>query len=210
MPKIYMPRAFVAYDPARHMQSFEGRGPQAECNLVGLDYGSGAPCVAVRGVLYPSGQLHVWTCYRRVNIGLDAFIAQGWPGVPATTDLIAMEAAAINRSPTDLRSPKQIVEAHGHRVLVCGQRPIWRLHAIQDRLRAGGAVPMLAIDPRCEHVHAALIAYRAAAGPDGVVVTSTPRWQHTIDALGYLVEAAARWRAAQTAVARGVLIDQIA
>lgn len=210
MPKIVLPRAFPSFDPMMHVSETTPGTAVPVLSAVGLDIGVGAPCVALHGLILSDHHLHVHACSVATDVGLDHFVASGQCGEPSDGHLIAAERAVDARCTLNAQSPRQLMESYGLSVVACRTPPAWRLDAINHRLALIEGGPRLTMDPRCEPLIATLVGYRAAHGPDRSVRTSTPGHQHVVDALGYLVELAARWFVAADVLHRGILIDESA
>lgn len=207
MPKFHMPRAFRSFEPARHVSRVPTTDAPPVGTFVGLDIGIGAPCVAVHATLHEDRHLHVFRHESQAGVGLELFVAGGAAGEPAEVTLVAAERAVSARSPINGVSARSVVEGFGLRVMACRTPPVWRLDSIAARLDQPQPPGSVSVDPSCVGLIGALIGYRAVRTEARTIATDTPQWQHDVDALGYLVEAAARWAAAETLLGVGVLID---
>lgn len=207
MPKFHLPRAFRAFDVARHVSRVPLSDAPVVLTAVGLDIGIDAPCVAVHGNLHEDRHLHIHSAISASQLGLDLFVAGGYVGDPSTVQLVAAERAVDARSPISGTSARKCLEDYGFRVLSCRMPPVWRIDSIAARLEQPGPVGSISVTPECLEVIGALIGHRCIRTEQRTVATDTPGWLHVVDALGYLVEAAARWAAAETVVGKGVLID---
>lgn len=207
MPKFHMPRAFRAFEPARHVCRVPTTDAPPVGTFVGLDIGIDAPCVAIHATLHEDRHLHIFRSESRSGVGLDLFTAEGCVGEPEGVTLVAAERAVDARSPLNGVSARGVLESYGLRVMSCRTAPIWRIDALAARLEQLSPPGTLSIDPACVEVVGGLIGYRCVRTEHRTVATDTPQWQHTIDGLGYLVEAAARWSAAETLIGVGVLVD---
>lgn len=205
MPKILLPRAFPAFDPARHCRR-ECPIPANDSTLaVGLDVGSASPNVAVGCVIGSDCRVHVAWVRVRTGMPLAAAIAAELLPPPALVDAVAVERAGRARSVGDGSSPVSVLEDAGYNPVTGNASPRQRLRAINAALTAPNGDPMLTLDPDCREVVGLLIEHRVAFQPNGTVLSSTPDLVHLADALGYAVELAIRWAAVARFVASGRL-----
>lgn len=209
MATTTMPRAFFTFDPAAHVAKCREPSELIRTEMIGIDIGSGAPCVALHARLLNRRTMEVYREAFAEGVGLSAFIADEALGQPQAERLVCAEAAIVNRSPVDNRSPKQVLEAAGHRVLVCKSSPAWRWKSINARLQRRANACGIVVDPSCTHLIAALIGHRTALAGEGVLVSSTPQHQHCIDALGYVIEGFARWLTCEHVTLTGVAADAL-
>lgn len=207
MPKFFMPRAFRAFEPSRHVHRVAPTDAPPVGLFVGADIGIGAPCVAVHGLLHEDRHLHVFRHESQAGVGLDLFTAGGSLGEPDEVTLVAAERAVDARSPLNGQRARDVIEAYGLRVMACRTPPLWRLDSINARLDQPGPPGSISIDPSCVGLIGSLIGHRAVRTENRTIATDTPGSTHDVDALGYLVEAAARWAAAETLLGVGVLVD---
>lgn len=210
MKTIQTPRAFPEFDPMVHVAKV--REPVAEhaVRIIGLDFGSAAPCVAIHGTITETGRLEIYRCAFEAGIGLARFVAGGALGSRIPADLVAAEAAAVNRNPVNLESAAALLVNSGYGVMCAKSKPKWRSGRINERLRktlgAGGIV----VDSSCSELIAMFVGHREAFGTESNFRCTTPKHQHCCDALGYLVEAVDRWSVLDGMAVAGVALDEIA
>lgn len=210
MPILIMPRAYPQFDPVVHVAKPEHVARKISCVMVGVDVGSSAPCVALHGALYPDGSMRIFREEFEVGVGLVAFVDGGTLAHPQCVDVVCAERACIAHNPVTNQSAKGVIEVSGHRVMVCKSSPSWRHRAINARLNAGLSPGGIVIDPSCTNLIACLIGHRQAFAGGSKWRSTTPRYMHASDALGYLVEGFARWRSLGLTVDIGMLVDETA
>lgn len=204
-----VPRAFPLFNPAIHVSKSDGETHSLRCVMIGCDFGSTAPCVALHGALMQNKSMRIFREEFEPGIGLEAFIEGGAFGSDESVDMLCAESACVAKSPTNNKSPKEMLEAVGFKVLVCKSSPKWRWRSINARLQAGESVGGIVVDSSCTNLISTLIGHRMAFDSGDVWRAATPRYQHCADALGYLVEGFARWLTTEQVEPRGVMLDEI-
>lgn len=207
MSKIEVPRAFPGFDPAVHVAKVVGVAEVIKCVMIGADFGSTAPCVALHAGLMPNKSMRIFREDFSPGYGLNRFIKEGAFGSVDSVDMVCAERACIAKNPMYNSSPKAMLEAAGFKVLVCKSSPKWRHLAINTRLNVGEGAGGIVVDPSCTNLLACLIGHREAFGKMMLHRSTTPRYQHCADALGYLVEGFARWLTVEHVACTGLHLD---
>lgn len=210
MSGITLPRAFPSFDPAIHVQKCKGVAESIRCVMIGADFGSTAPCVALHGALMPNKSMRIFREDFEPGIGLEAFVDGGALGSVDGVDLICAERACVAKSPINNQSSKELIEGAGFKVLVCKSSPRWRHDSINARLKVGDGAGGIVVDASCTNLISMFVGHRQAFGSGGHWRSATPRYQHCADALGYLVEGFARWLTTGHVACTGIALDEIA
>lgn len=210
MPKITTPRAFPAFDPALHVQAAEFHTGVNLARITGIDIGVDAPCVALHAIITDNKRISIFAENFAKEMGLSKFIAEGYIGPTSAVSLVVGERAMENRSPLTALSPVQMLGEAGYRPLACKSSPHWRIKKINEALQCGFGAGGIVVDPSCLHLLAALAGHKSVNSGGGKMKSSTPRYQHCVDALGYLVEGAARYHAAAEKDGVGLAFDELA
>ena len=210
MSKVQVPRAFPSFDPRVHVGKVVGVAEVIKCVMIGADFGSTSPCVALHCALMPNKSMRIFREEFSPGVGLESFIDEGAFGSVDAVDMICAERACIAKSPINNKSPKDLIEGAGFKVLVCKASPKWHMLAINARLNVGDGAGGIVVDASCTNLISAMIGHREAFGKLGVHRSTTPRYQHCADALGYAVEGFARWLTVEHVGCTGLALDAIA
>lgn len=210
MTTITLPRAFPLFDPAIHIKKAGDETHSLRCVMIGCDFGSTAPCVALHGALMQNKSMRIFREEFRPGLGLEGFIDEGAFGSDESVDMLCAERACVAKNPVNNKSPKHVLEDAGFKVLVCKSSPKWRWRSINARLAVGDGEGGIVVDPSCTNLISTLIGHRMAFGSDEIWRAATPRYQHCADALGYLVEGFARWLTTEHVGCTGIALDEIA
>lgn len=209
MARLQKPRAFPTFDPALHVQAAEYHTGTIIARITGVDIGVGSPCVALHALITENHRVSIFEEHFVTDMGFEAFIAEGHLGPTSTVNLVTGERAMIARSPLTARSPVEVLTEAGYRPLACKSSPHWRSRQINRMLQCGRGPGGLVMDPSCLLLIAALVGHRESLKGGGVMTSNTPRYQHAVDALGYLVEAAKRFHAAASHNGVGLAFDEV-
>lgn len=180
---------YAAHDPS-----------EAEAAIVGIDPAQGGVSAAVVGVLYASGRLVVTAAREEVGETL-AGCARWCEEHAHGLDIVAgLDPTCSRQNWQTAVSDEAWLRKRGWNPQVM-RMPVWtRLCALRSATVHGQGTIDLWIEPSVITAMEAGRKHRQRAAWESVSAAKSRRWQHTIDALSYMVVAACRtWVAAEFA-----------